>query len=166
MITTAAGRVKDVGTVSAILRSMELTATQPLTAAAPAAGARTCVLAIDDNADFLQLLKDMLEPCGFEVHTAANPVKALEVFQRDKDKFHLILLDYYMPQLDGAKTFEWLRKLSPNIKVIVCSGADELRLRQIQAQHKIDAYIHKPFRVKEALDTIHRIVRLPLYGIN
>jgi two-component system, cell cycle sensor histidine kinase and response regulator CckA len=147
---------------------MELTATQPTAAAAPtpATGSRTCVLAIDDNIDFLQLLKDMLEPCGFEVHTAANPVKALEVFQRDMDKYQLILLDYYMPQLDGAKTFEWLRKLNPKVKVIVCSGADELRLRQIQTQHKIDAYIHKPFRVKEAIETIHRVVRKPLHGVN
>ena len=147
---------------------MELTANQPMTVAAPVAstGARTCVLAIDDNTDFLQLLKDMLEPCGFEVHTAVNPVKALEIFQREKDKYQLILLDYYMPQLDGAKTFEWLRKLNPTVKVIVCSGADELRLRQIQNQHKIDGYIHKPFRVKDALDTINRIVRKPVHGVN
>ena len=151
---------------------MELTANQPTTIApapdtAPTvAGPRTCVLAIDDNTDFLQLLKDMLEPCGFEVHTASNPVKALEVFQHDKEKFQLILLDYYMPQLDGAKTFEWLRKLNPKVKVIICSGAEELRLRQIQSQHKVDAYIHKPFRVKEALETIHRVVRQPLHGFN
>lgn len=151
---------------------MELTANQPTTIApapdtAPTvAGPRTCVLAIDDNTDFLQLLKDMLEPCGFEVHTASNPVKALEVFQHDKEKFQLILLDYYMPQLDGAKTFEWLRKLNPKVKVIICSGAEELRLRQIQSQHKVDAYIHKPFRVKEALETIHRVVRQPFHGFN
>jgi two-component system cell cycle sensor histidine kinase/response regulator CckA len=147
---------------------MELTATQPTTSPAPvtANGSDTCILAIDDNTDFLQLLKDMLEPCGFEVHTAASPVKALEVFQRDKSKYQLILLDYYMPQLDGAKTFEWLRKLNPKVKVIVCSGADELRLRQIQAQHKIDAYIHKPFRVREAIETIHRVIGRPTHGVN
>jgi CheY-like chemotaxis protein len=152
---------------------MELTVNQPTTTGAESAPNATAsasdrprVLAIDDNTDFLQLLKDMLEPCGFEVHTAANPVKALEMFQRDKEKYHLILLDYYMPQLDGAKTFEWLRKLSPHIKVIVCSGAEELRLRQIQAQHKIDGYIHKPFRVKEAVELIQRIVQKPVHGVN
>lgn len=136
------------------------------TDAAPATTPRVSVLAIDDNNDFLQLLKDLLEPCGYDVTTAQNPVKALEVFQRDKDKYKLILLDYYMPQLDGAKTFEWLRKISPNIKVIVCSGADELRLRQIQAQHKINGYLHKPFRVKEALETINRVTRQPVHGSN
>jgi CheY-like chemotaxis protein len=148
---------------------MEFTdTTTPAAPAAPVAAAtpRLAVLAIDDNSDFLQLLKDLLEPCGYEVHTAGNPVKALEVFQRDKNKYKLVLLDYYMPQLDGAKTFEWLRKISPDVRVIVCSGADELRLRQIQAQHKIDGYIHKPFRVKEALDLINRVVNRPVHGVN
>jgi two-component system cell cycle sensor histidine kinase/response regulator CckA len=116
------------------------------------------VLAIDDSGDFLTLLKSLLEPQGFEVRTYTNPVKALEMFQREKNKYQLVLLDYYMPQLDGAKTFEWLRKLNPNVKVIVCSGAEELRLRQMQAQHPIDGYIHKPFRVQEALAIIRRIM--------
>jgi CheY-like chemotaxis protein len=150
---------------------METTLNQPPLETSPAplaetAGPRTCVLAIDDNTDFLQLIKDLLESCGYEVHTALNPVKALELFQRDRDKYKLVLLDYYMPQLDGAKTFEWLRKISPDVKVIVCSGADELRLRQIQAQHKINAYIHKPFRVKDALETINRVTRQPVHGSN
>src|SRR5258706_12649908 len=129
-------------------------------------GTRLRVLAIDDNEEFRTLITELLEPFGFEVHAVANPVKALESFTREKDKFHLVLLDYYMPQLDGAKTFEWLRKINPKVKVIVCSGADELRLRQIQLQHRIDAYIHKPFRVNGALETIHRIVRLPLHRVN
>jgi two-component system cell cycle sensor histidine kinase/response regulator CckA len=119
---------------------------------------RVRVLAIDDSNDFLTLLKDLLEPQGFDVRPYTNPVRALEVYQREKDTYQLVLLDYYMPQLDGAKTFEWLRKLNPKVKVIVCSGAEDLRLRQMQAQHPIDGYIHKPFRVQEALSLIQRIM--------
>src|ERR1043166_6647156 len=140
---------------------MELTAnslTTPGAEATTAAGQHVCVLAIDDSGDFLTLLKGLLEPQGFEVRTYTNPVKALEMFQREKDKYQLVLLDYYMPQLDGAKTFEWLRKLNPNVKVVVCSGAEELRLRQMQVQHPIDGYIHKPFRIQEALTIINRII--------
>jgi CheY-like chemotaxis protein len=85
-------------------------------------------------------------------------VKALEKFTQEKDAFQLVLLDYYMPQLDGAKTFEWLKKLNPNVKVIIVSGAEELRLRQILAQHPIDGYIRKPFRVQEALQIIRHVM--------
>ena len=152
---------------------MELTTSRPTetearteqVTAAPA-GRRVRVLAIDDNEDFRTTLKELLEPLGFEVHTAANPVKALEIFTRDKNSYELVLLDYYMPQLDGAKTFEWLRKLNPNVKVIIVSGAEELRLRQIQVQHPIDGYIHKPFRVTEAVQLIQRVMRVPAPATN
>jgi CheY-like chemotaxis protein len=116
------------------------------------------VLAIDDNEEFRNLITELLRPLGFDVHAVASPVKALEKFTQEKDKFQLVLLDYYMPQLDGAKTFEWLKKLNPNVKVIIVSGAEELRLRQILAQHPIDGYIRKPFRVQEALHIIHHVM--------
>ena len=121
-------------------------------------GTRVRVLAIDDNEEFRNLITELLEPFGFEVIAVANPVKALESFTHEKDKFQLVLLDYYMPQLDGAKTFEWLKKLNPDVKVIIVSGAEELRLRQILAQHKIDGYIRKPFRVQEALHIIRHVM--------
>ena len=121
-------------------------------------GTRIRVLAIDDNDEFRALITELLEPFGFEVHAVANPVKALESFTHEKDSFQLVLLDYYMPQLDGAKTFEWLKKLNPNVKVIIVSGAEELRLRQILAQHQIDGYIRKPFRVQEALHIIRHVM--------
>jgi DNA-binding response OmpR family regulator len=44
------------------------------------------------------------------------------------------------------------------VKVIIVSGAEELRLRQILAQHPIDGYIRKPFRVQEALHIIHHVM--------
>ena len=130
---------------------------QPLTAD----GSCIHALAIDDNEEFRTLITELLQPFGVEVTAVANPVKALEKFTQDKDKFQLVLLDYYMPQLDGAKTFEWLKKLSPNVKVIIVSGAEELRLRQILAQHPIDGYIRKPFRIQEALHIIRHVMTKP-----
>lgn len=130
---------------------------QPLAAE----GTRIGVLAIDDNEEFRNLITELLEPFGYAVTAVANPVKALESFTREKDKFQLVLLDYYMPQLDGAKTFEWLKKIDPDVKVIIVSGAEELRLRQILTQHQIDGYIRKPFRIQEALHIIRHVMSKP-----
>ena len=132
-------------------------ATQPA-----ADGVRIRVLAVDDNEDFRVLITDLLQPLGFDVDAIANPVKALEKFTQEKDSFQLVLLDYYMPQLDGAKTFEWLKKLNPNVRVIIVSGAEELRLRQILAQHPIDGYIRKPFRIQEAIRIIRHVMDKPV----
>ncbi|NQU10738.1 response regulator [bacterium] len=136
-----------------------VTTEQP--AAGTQAGAPVQVLAIDDNEEFCSLVKQLLEPLGYQVTTISNPVKALELYTRQKESFDLVLLDYFMPALDGVKTFEWLRKLNPRAKVILCSGADELRLRQLMAQHAIDGYIHKPFRLQEALFIIKQVMAKP-----
>ena len=134
------------------------TADKSLPSSSSIDGDRIHILAIDDNEEFRTLIKELLEPHGFEVHAVGNPVKALEQFTREKDKFQLVFLDYYMPQLDGAKTFEWLKKLNSSVKVIIVSGAEELRLRQILAQHPIDGYIRKPFRLQEALHIIRHVM--------
>jgi CheY-like chemotaxis protein len=137
------------------------TASQSSAQLSNADGSRIRALAIDDNEEFRNLVTELLQPFGIEVHAVANPVKALEQFTTEKDDFQLVLLDYYMPQLDGAKTFEWLKKLNPNVKVIIVSGAEELRLRQILAQHPIDGYIRKPFRIQEALHIIRHVLTKP-----
>ncbi len=116
------------------------------------------VMIIDDNEDFCETVRQLLEPLGYKVVTVANPVKALELFTRDKGNIDLVLVDYFMPTMDGAQTFEWLRKLNPKVKVLLCSGAEELKLRQICAQHRIDGYIHKPFRIHDAQMTIRKIM--------
>jgi len=123
---------------------------------------RIRILVIDDNADFRNLIKDMLEPSRFDVLAMGSPVNALELFSHEKESFDLVLLDYYMPHLDGAKTFEWLRKLNPKVKVIICSGADELRLRQIAAQYAVNGFIRKPFHVDEVIDLIEKTAREPV----
>ena len=124
----------------------------------PGDSARVRVLAIDDSDEFRALINDFLEPNGFEVVGIANPVKALERFRIEKDSFQLVLLDYFMPDLNGAETFEWLKKMSPSIKVIIVSGAEELRLRQILAQHHFDGCIRKPFDLRIALQIIRNVM--------
>ena len=123
---------------------------------------RIRVLVIDDNDAFRQLIMDILEPERFEVVAIANPLTALELFSRETTRFDLVLLDYYMPHLDGTKTFEWLRKLNPKVKVIICSGAEVSRLQQIAKQHKVNGVIHKPFHLTEVVDLIEKVLNQPV----
>jgi CheY-like chemotaxis protein len=131
---------------------------ESLSPSPPLNGERMRVLAIDDSDEFRDLIIDFLEPNGFEVVGIANPVKALERFRIEKDSFQLVLLDYFMPDLDGAETLKWLKRISPSIKVIIVSGAEELRLRQILAQHHFDGCIRKPFDLRIALQIIRNVM--------
>jgi CheY-like chemotaxis protein len=88
-------------------------------------------------------------------------VKALETYAHERDAIDLVLVDYFMPALDGGETIQHLRKINPDIKVLLFSGADEIRLRQIIRQHKVEGYLHKPLRKDEALQVIRQIFPAP-----
>lgn len=126
-----------------------------------AAGPRIRILAIDDNEEFLDIVRQLLEPHGFEITGMTSSVKALEIYKVRSAHFDIVLLDFYMPGLDGDKTCEWLYKLNPRVKVVICSVADELRLRQLQAHYPINGYIHKPFRIDEALYILRQVFAKP-----
>lgn len=115
------------------------------------------ILIIDDDNINAMLAKCVLEQLGCTVQVSSSPVKALEKYARDRDSIDLVLVDYFMPTLDGGATVDHLRKLNPGIKVLLFSGADEMRLRQIIRQHSIEGYLHKPLRKEEARQVIAEI---------
>ncbi len=116
---------------------------------------------IDDDNINAMLARSVLERNGCTVQIMSNPVRALEQYAHEKDAIDLLLVDYFMPTLDGGATIEHLRKLNPDVKVLLFSGADEMRLRQIIRQHRIEGYLHKPLRKEEALQVIRQIMPTP-----
>ena len=115
------------------------------------------ILIIDDDGVNAMLAKSILERMGCSVQISSNPVKALEKYARDKDMIDLVLVDYFMPTMDGGAAVDHLRKLNPDVKVLLFSGADEMRQRQIIRQHSIAGYLHKPLRKEEARQVIREI---------
>ena len=130
-----------------------------LSTASPVVTKRVRILAIDDSEEFRRILKELLDGEKFEVIAIGGPVKALELYAREKDNIDLVLLDYFMPQLDGVKTLEWLRKLNPNVKIVICSGGDALLLRRIVAEYHADGYVQKPFSVEELREQIEEVIQ-------
>lgn len=115
------------------------------------------ILIIDNDNVNAMLAKSVLERLGCTVQISSNPVKALEKYAHEKDTIDLLLVDYFMPTLDGGATVDHLRKLNPEVKVLLFSGADEMRLRQIIRRHSVEGYLHKPLRKEEARQVIREI---------
>ena len=61
----------------------------------------SCILVVDDEARMRKLIRDFLAAKGFSILEAEDGEKALEVFEENKNKITLILLDVMMPKLDG-----------------------------------------------------------------
>jgi two-component system cell cycle sensor histidine kinase/response regulator CckA len=131
------------------------------TQASPPAGPPLRILVVDDDDGFRSALRQVLESDGHKVTTASSGTKALELYGQHKNEIDVVLLDYYMPELDGAQTFEWMRRMKPSIKVIVISGADALELRQLHAKHAINGYLRKPLLIPELEYVIRKVAASP-----
>ena len=71
-----------------------------------------CVLIVDDEARMRKLIKDFLKAKDFSILEAEDGEKAIEVFEKNKSKISLILLDVMMPKLDGWSVLRQIRQTS------------------------------------------------------
>lgn len=78
------------------------------------------VLIVDDEPSIVQSLKGLLSDEGFEVLTAPNGYEALKVI--DNDSPDLVLLDIWMPGIDGIETLKEIKANNPYIQVIIITG--------------------------------------------
>jgi len=80
-----------------------------------------CILLVDDEAPVRKATKRFLSRIGYEVLLAENGKDALEIYQRDKEKIQVVLLDMVMPQMDGFETFTRMQS-DLQAEVILLSG--------------------------------------------
>ncbi len=78
------------------------------------------VLIVDDEPSILQTLSGLLSDEGFEVTTAVNGYEALKII--DVESPDLVLLDIWMPGIDGIETLKEIKKDNPHIQVIIITG--------------------------------------------
>jgi DNA-binding response OmpR family regulator len=85
------------------------------------------ILLIDDNAVQAATRQTILKRAGYFVIAALNPVRALEQFQNGDfpSEIGLVITDHLMPEMNGAKFVQALRRTHPALPVMVISGLEE-----------------------------------------
>jgi two-component system, cell cycle sensor histidine kinase and response regulator CckA len=80
------------------------------------------ILVVDDESILLKSVAQMLASLGYDVLTAATGRDAIEIVREKKNKLSLVILDLTMPEMSGAKTYEAIRAIAPQLKVLLSSG--------------------------------------------
>lgn len=120
-------------------------------------GTKELVLLIDDEEMISVLAGEMLAGAGYRVATALNPFRALEMFRQIKDEVSLVILDFTLPIMDGAEVFDELRKIRPDIAVMLSSGfAEQAKVRSMLAKG-LRGFLPKPYTEAKLLSQV-RIV--------
>ena len=105
----------------------------------------TSVLVVDDSPAMLRYLRVLLELERYNVETANNGAEALQRL-KEGSPAAIVLLDVEMPGMDGLKTLRQLRRLRPDVKVIMCSGVEDPRTARRASRLGAEAFITKPIQ--------------------
>ena len=138
----------------------EILSEQEKAAPAPEFKSGGTVLLIEDEEQVRNMARIMLTRLGYAVLEAKDGLDAVEIFQQHQDEIRCVLTDLTMPRMNGWDTLAALRKLSPDIPVILSSGYDEAQVMAGEHLEQPNAFLGKPYRLQELKDT----VRLALAG--
>ena len=118
----------------------------------------TYILVVDDESRMRKLLRDFLSAKGYQILEAEDGEKAIEVFEENKNKVKLILLDVMMPKLDGWSVLRKIRQDS-NVPVIMLTARGEEQDELFGFELGVDEYISKPFSPKILVARVEAILK-------
>ncbi|HTC02274.1 MAG TPA: response regulator [Xanthobacteraceae bacterium] len=123
------------------------------------------ILIIDDDAAVRSATKIALEVNGFDVVAVADGKSGISAIQ--EQQFDVVIVDLFMPGMDGLATTTAIRKINPHMPIITASGfmfggaCPEMPNFQAMAEEAgATAALYKPFRPKELLQAVQKAIEL------
>ena len=94
-----------------------------------------------------------------KILTAENGDKAIDIYKKDPSAIDVVLLDMTMPVMNGVETFKALKKINPDVKVILTSGysADEVKLN-FDDSNELMGFLEKPFTAQALSEKIRAVI--------
>jgi PAS domain S-box-containing protein len=114
------------------------------------------ILLIDDENTILDVSRELLEMLGYRVCVARSGREAIEIYKAQKDTIDLVILDMIMPSMGGGETFEYLKQINCDVKVILSSGYSINGKAKEIMDRGCRSFIQKPFQVHELSERIRR----------
>jgi CheY-like chemotaxis protein len=121
------------------------------------AGSET-VLLVDDERMIIDVSGPMLEKLGYRVVIAQSGQEAVDVVSDEERPLDLVILDLVMPGMDGRATFDRIRRIRPELPVLLSSGY-AVNSQATEILHKgCEGFIQKPFNINELSRKIREIL--------
>ena len=121
-------------------------------------GNRELILLVDDEMEIAELASVMLTDEGYKVIVAKDGFEALKIYQQLGKQIALIILDFFLPVMDGDAVFDELRLLNPDVVVVLSSGfAEQSKLGNMLAQG-LKGFIPKPYAREKLLEQVRSTI--------
>lgn len=114
-------------------------------------------LVVDDEDVVRSVASELLEMAGIKSVQAVDGYDAIKKFSQYRDKIDFVLLDLTMPGLSGQETFEELKKIDPEVRVVIASGYSGEEISDTLSGSGIAGFIQKPFNYKSLSEKIKEL---------
>jgi len=116
------------------------------------------VLLVDDEDIIIDVGKPMLDKLGYKTLIAGSGKDAIEIYKSKKDQIDIVILDMIMPEMGGGDAYDKLRKINPEIKVLLSSGYSVDGQATEILERGCDGFVQKPFNMKDLTQKIRGIL--------
>ena len=116
------------------------------------------VLFVDDEDMIIELAEELFEGLGYKVLTAGSGREAIETYEKNKERIDMVLLDMVMPDMGGDETYDKLKKINPDIKVLLASGYSMNGQATEIMDRGCSGFIQKPFKMRELSQKLREIL--------
>ena len=116
------------------------------------------LLLIDDEAPLARMGQALLEHYGYEVISCTRSEEALATFHAEPHRFDLVITDQTMPHMTGERLSQELRRVRPDIPIILCTGFSHIMNAEKAKAMGIDAFLMKPLVARDWVSTIQQVL--------
>jgi len=117
------------------------------------------ILVVDDEQPITFFLVQVLEHLGYKVVACTSSEAAYEEFAERSVEFDLVITDMGMPGMTGLELSQKIKKIKPDIPVLLCTGFSEHVTAENYRQMGLDGFVAKPFNADNLIREVTRVIR-------
>ncbi len=121
-------------------------------------GERELILLVDDDLEVLERTGEILDFEDYRVIPVKDGLEALRIYRQMGKEIDLILLDYFLPVMDGDAVFDELQAINPEVRVVLSSGFGEQAKVAGMLAHGLRGFIPKPYTHEKLVEQIRSIL--------
>ncbi|MCF7832107.1 MAG: response regulator [Candidatus Marinimicrobia bacterium] len=116
------------------------------------------ILVIDDEEAIRRMLMKTLNYVGYEVLEADSGKIGIDLYKQEKDRISAVILDVIMPEMDGVQIFKALKKINPDVAVLVSTGYASNKQTVELRNLGVEGFLKKPYRQSELVDAVNKVI--------
>jgi CheY-like chemotaxis protein len=117
------------------------------------------ILIVDDEEGIRRYAVRILRSIGFTTYVASDGPEAIELFHEHADEIDLVLLDVFMPRMNGDKVLRALRKIRPDVRIQLMSGYQDVALSELFDKQDLATLLFKPFATTDFISNVQKAIR-------